>query len=383
VPVLHLEGHDHEPEVHWGNAFRRDLLAWYERSARPLPWRESRDPYRILVSEVMLIQTTVAAVTPFYRRFLALFPDVQTLARATDTEVLKAWEGLGYYRRARQLHAAARMIVEKHGGVVPPDRQLLRELPGVGRYIAGAVLSFAYDLPEPILEANSQRVLARILALREDMQAHSSQQRLWKAAERLVPARESGRFNQALIDLGALICTPRSPSCLLCPLASLCAARRLGLQDALPVIARRPPPLAVTEACALVLSQDRLLVLQRGEGGLWSNFWEFPTVNLDGADPAGRSFGHRVGLAEGIARLSGIEAEVGPEIKTLTYTVTRHRVRLRIHRARAIAGMIKPGPGFRDACWATPGMLAELPLGSAARRLVRWINQDPRQLETA
>ncbi len=159
-------------------------------------------------------------------------------------------------------------------------------------------------------------------------------------------------------------------------------ARRLGLQDELPVIARKPPLLAVTEACALVLRQGALLVLQRSERGLWPNFWEFPTINLDGADHAGRSFGQRVGLAEGIVRLTGIEAEVGSEIKTITYTVTKHRVRLKVHRARAIAGRIKPGPGFRDARWATPSMLAELPLGSAARRLVQWINQDPRQLQT-
>jgi A/G-specific adenine glycosylase len=372
-----------EENADWIEAVRRELLAWYDRSGRQLPWRESLDAYRILVSEMMLVQTTVAAVAPFFRRFVDRFPDPQSLASAGEDEVLKAWEGLGYYRRARHLHAAVRVIVDKHGGEVPRHRAFLQELPGVGRYIAGAVLSFAYNLPEPILEANSQRVLARLHALRQDVQATSSQQWLWKAAERLVPSQEAGRFNHALMDLGALVCTPRSPACLVCPLASLCAARRLGLQDVLPVIARKPPPLAVTEACALVQSRDCLLVLQRKEGGLWSNFWEFPTVNLDGADPAGRSFGQRVDLAEGIARLTGIKVELGPEIKNLTYTVTKHRVSLRVHRARAISGEIQPGPGFRDARWASRSMLADLPLGSAARRLVNWINQEPGRLETA
>src|SRR3954453_2619933 len=221
---------DRDPQ--WVARVRRKLADWYEHGHRDLPWRRTRDPYRILVAELMLVQTTVAAVIPYSERFLARFPDVKALAEADEADVLKAWEGLGYYRRARQLQAAARMIVQRHGGVMPRDRELVRELPGVGRYIAGAILSFAFDLPEPIVEANSQRVLARLLAWPEDLKSSSSQARLWKAAERLVPAHDAGAFNQALMDLGALICTPRSPSCLICPVAASCLARRHGLQDA-------------------------------------------------------------------------------------------------------------------------------------------------------
>jgi A/G-specific adenine glycosylase len=326
---------------------------------------------------MMLVQTTVTAVVPYFSRFLERFPDPQSLASADEVEVLRAWEGLGYYRRARQLHAAARLLVERHGGRVPQDPEAVRALPGVGRYISGAILSFAYDRPEPILEANSQRVLTRLLAVQEDLAAPSAQAGLWSAAERLVPPRGAGRFNQALIELGALVCTPRAPRCLVCPLTTLCAARRLGLQDSLPLVARRPPALAVSEACALVVQNDRLLILQRNEGGLWAGFWEFPTINLEGADPAGRSFGHRVSLAEGIKRLTGIRAAVGPEIKTLTYSVTKHRVCLSVHRARALSGKLKPGAGFREALWATNSELADLPLGSVARRLATWIGQDP------
>ncbi len=233
----------------------------------------------------MLVQTTVTAVIPYFERFLARFPDLKALAEADEADVLKAWEGLGYYRRARQLQAAARMIVERHAGVMPRDRDLVRELPGVGRYIAGAILSFAFDLPEPIVEANSQRVLARLLAWQEDLKTSSSQARLWKAAERLVPAHDAGAFNQALMDLGALICTPRSPSCLLCPVATSCLARRQGLQDHLPVVTAKPPPLAVAEACALVVREGRLLFVRREAKGLWAGFWEFPTIHLAGADP--------------------------------------------------------------------------------------------------
>ncbi len=171
---------------------------------RTLPWRADRDPYRILVSELMLVQTTVTAVIPYFERFLRRFPDIRSLAEADEAEVLKAWEGLGYYRRARQLHAAARQVVREHGGTIPDDPVAVRALPGVGRYIAGAVLSFAFDRPEPIVEANSQRVLARLLALREDVKATATRERIWQAAQRLVPERGAGDFNQALMDLGRI-----------------------------------------------------------------------------------------------------------------------------------------------------------------------------------
>src|SRR5262245_37457565 len=187
---------------------------------------------------MMLVQTTVTAVVPYFESFLRRFPDVRALSEAEETEVLKAWEGLGYYRRARQLQAAARMIVEKYGGEMPRDRDAIRGLPGVGRYISGAILSFAFDLPEPIVEANTQRVLVRLLAWPEELRAASTQATLWRAAERLVPSIGAGAFNQALMDLGALICTPRTPSCLICPLAASCEARARGLQDALPVVDR-------------------------------------------------------------------------------------------------------------------------------------------------
>ena len=172
----------------------------------------------------------------------------------------------------------------------PDDPAAVRALPGVGRYIAGAILSFAFDRPEPIVEANSQRVLARLLAIKENLKTASTQARIWQAAERLVPGSGAGTFNQALMELGALVCTPREPSCLVCPLSALCEARRLGLQDRLPITTPKPRPLAVTEACAIVVGEGKVLIVQRGRGGLWEQFWEFPTIHVDGVDPAGRSF---------------------------------------------------------------------------------------------
>jgi A/G-specific adenine glycosylase len=357
------------------------LLAWYAEARRDLPWRTDRDAYRILVSELMLVQTTVAAVIPYFERFLSRFPNPEALAAADESEVLKAWEGLGYYRRARQLHAAARVIVREHGGAIPDDPAAVRALPGVGRYIAGAILSFAFDRPEPIVEANSQRVLARLLAVRQDLKLASTRERIWDAARRIVPRRDAGKFNQALMDLGALVCTPREPACLVCPLLKLCEARRLGLQDRLPVTTPKPAPEAVTEACAVVVRDGQVLVVQRGRGGLWEEFWEFPTVHVSGADPAGRpATSPTVDLAEGIRMITGSRVRSGPPVKMIRYSVTKHRVELFVHLARALSATLKPGPGHVDARWVAPGALGEYTFSSAGRRVIAWINQNPAAL---
>jgi A/G-specific adenine glycosylase len=364
---------DHEDSIDldraWVERIRQRLIAWYEEGHRDLPWRASRDPYRVLVSEMMLVQTTVAAVVPFYARFLARFPDVGALAEADEAEVLKCWEGLGYYRRARQLHAAARAIVVEHGGVFPDDPAALRALPGVGRYIAGAILSFAFGRPAAIVEANTQRVLARWLAWSEDLKTSRSQARLWQAAERLVPESDPGTFNQAFMELGAVVCIPRSPLCLVCPVARDCRARIRGIEGRLPFVSPKPPPLTVTEACALVERQGRWLIVQRAPGGLWERFWEFPTVHLAGADPAGRSLGPAVELADGVRRLTGIEARIGPLVETIRYSVTRHRVELHAYQAVGLSGSPTPGPGLVQAAWVVPEVLMNYPFGSAGRRL--------------
>jgi A/G-specific adenine glycosylase len=353
------------------------LTAWYGEARRDLPWRTDRDAYRILVSELMLVQTTVAAVIPFFETFLSRFPNLGALAAANETDVLKAWEGLGYYRRARQLHATARAICHQHDGTIPDDPAAVRALPGVGRYIAGAILSFAFDRPEPIVEANSQRVLARLLAVRQDLKKASTGERIWQAAGHLVPAQGAGTFNQALIELGALVCTPREPACLVCPLSGLCEARRLGLQDRLPVTTPKPPPAAVTEAGAVVMREGRVLIVQRGLGGLWEQFWEFPTVHVAGVDPAGRpSTSPAVDLAEGIKCLTGVRVRIGPPIKTIRYSVTNHRVELIVHLAKALSATPQPGPGIVDARWVEPGKLGEYTFSAAGRRLIAWINHD-------
>ncbi len=358
----------------WVEAIRAKLVAWYASARRDLPWREDRDPYRILVSETMLVQTTVTAVVPFFARFLARFPTIEALAAADEAEVVKAWEGLGYYRRARQLHAAAKAVVSEFGGVIPDDPDALLSLPGVGRYIAGAVLSFAFDRPAPIVEANTQRVLTRWLAWRGDLKASATQARLWEAAGRLVPPTGAGTFNQAFMELGALICTPKAPLCLVCPVAVECQARALGLQDALPVTTPKPPPLDSVEVAALVVREGRVLIVERGSGGLWAGFWEFPTIHRSGADPAGRSFaGESIDLAEGVRRLTGVRAEVGPVVQRFKYGVTRHRVSLDAHRARGLSDSLTPGAGMARAAWEHRANLANYPFSAAGRRLIGWV----------
>ncbi len=361
----------------WLLRVREKLVTWYRSAGRSLPWRETHDPYRILVSEFMLVQTTVTAVIPFYARFLARFPTIEALASAEEADVLKAWEGLGYYRRARQLHAAAKIVVNEHGAIFPRDPVAIRALPGVGRYIAGAILSFAFDQPAPIVEANTQRVLARWLAWPEDLQTTRAQTRLWDAATRLVPAQNAGEFNQAFMDLGALVCVPRAPLCLTCPVASECQARASGQQDRLPVVRARPTPKAVAEACVLIRRGDQYLILKRGAGRLWEHFWEFPTLHIAGADPAGRSLGAEIKLAEGLSQLTGVQVELGPVATSIQFGVTTHRVKLDVHEADWVAGEVAIASGWVEAAWVVPHHLVDYPLGSATRRIVAWLLARP------
>src|SRR5262245_49092677 len=239
-------------------ALVKNLLAWFQRNARDLPWRRTRDLYAIWISEIMLQQTQVATVIPYWKRFLARFPDVASLAAADEHEVLRLWEGLGYYRRARQLHAAARQIVKHHAGNFPASYEAVRSLPGIGRYTAGAILSIGLDQRLPILEANTVRVLSRLTAYRGDIASTAGQKHLWTVAESILPARRCGAFNQALMELGSQICTPRSPECQRCPVAELCAAREQNLVSRIPRPAKQTNYVDVTELAVVIRSGNRV-----------------------------------------------------------------------------------------------------------------------------
>lgn len=251
---------------------RKALLEWYSCYQRDLPWRKTQDPYRILVSEIMLQQTQVARVRQYYERFLERFPTLEELARAPLEEVLKAWEGLGYYARARHLHRAAQIIVRDYNGKIPQEREKLLKLPGIGRYTAGAVLSIAFGKDEPVVDANVRRVLPRLFALRD---VHT-QTELEELARALLPPGQAGLFNQALMDLGATICLAREPRCLICPLTKLCEARRLGIQNELPKHSKARPKPHYDVAVGIIWRDDKILITKRPNDGLLGGLWEFP-----------------------------------------------------------------------------------------------------------
>jgi A/G-specific adenine glycosylase len=217
-----MQGRQSTPPVRW---FQQRLLAWYRLNGRRLPWRRTRNPYRILVSEIMLQQTQVERVKAYYREFVQRYPTFEDLAEASEPAVRESWEGLGYYARARNLHATARRVVTEHGGKLPADPALIRQLPGIGRYTAGAVLSIAYGRGEPILDTNAARVLSRVFAVSRRGGKSAMQRRLWQLAARVTPATGAGDFNQAIMDLGATVCRARNPQCPVCPMQRKCRAR--------------------------------------------------------------------------------------------------------------------------------------------------------------
>jgi A/G-specific adenine glycosylase len=352
---------------------RRRLLAWFAAARRDLPWRRSRDPYPIWVSEVMLQQTTVAAVVPYFERFLTAFPTLRALVAAPEQDVLRLWEGLGYYRRARDLHRAARQLAATGADTIPDNPEAVRQLPGMGRYTLGAVLSQAFDRRLPILEANSLRVLCRLFGRLDDPRRGPAQRWLWQVAEDLLPAKCVGDFNQALMELGALVCTPAAPRCGDCPLAADCVARRLGLQAAIP--AKAPPP-AITEIreAAVVIRRDsKVLLVQRPESASrWANMWEFPHGPLD----EGESY---EAAAIRLARdLAGPDVALGPELLTLRHSITRYHITMACFEAESAAGAFR-SDFYRQGLWVAPERLADYPVSAPQRRLAKALIAPQRQ----
>jgi A/G-specific adenine glycosylase len=344
----------------------RRLLPWFRRHQRDLPWRHDRDPYRIWVSEVMLQQTQAATVIAYFERFLRAFPTVAALAAAEEQEVLRLWEGLGYYRRARDLHRAAREIVTRHNGHFPEDPVLLGRLPGLGRYTRNAVLSQAFDRRLPILEANSQRVLSRLFGRTEDPRRPAARQWLWQAAEDILPNRDVGAFNQALMELGALVCTPTAPRCDECPLAARCVARQLGRQESIP--ARTPPPqvVAVQESAVVVRRGLEVLFVQRPAGGRWAGMWEFPH------GPLLQGESHEAAASRLLQQLTGLHAKVGSEMLTIRHSITRYRITLTCFEAEYVGGEFQ-SRFYAEGRWLPLADLAAYPVSSPQRRLARFL----------
>jgi A/G-specific adenine glycosylase len=270
--------------AHATKKFQRRLRSWFRAHRRELPWRASRDPYRVWVAEIMLQQTRIAAVLPYYERFLKHFPAVESLARAPQAKVLRLWSGLGYYSRARNLHRAAKEIVSRHGGEFPRSLDEALALPGIGRYTAAAVLSIAYDEPLAVLDGNVARVLARLVAMRGDLRAPGRWRALGDLSQQLLARESPGDWNQALMELGEVVCTPQNPRCAACPVARACRTRALGLTGKIPAPRRKRAPVKVRIAAAILCDPRGRTILVRDPGAhdqvLFSRMWQFPAVEV-------------------------------------------------------------------------------------------------------
>ncbi len=339
------------------------LHDWFRSNARILAWRQDRDPYRIWLSEVMLQQTRVDQAGGYFDRFLARFPTLEVLAGADIDEVLRLWEGLGYYARARNLHKAAREMIDKYGGV-PSDPAHLRALPGIGEYTAAAVLSIAFDAPYAAVDGNVTRVLARAFAVDTDVRTSAARRHIAVLAQSVLDANHPGLHNQAMMELGASICLPKSPRCSRCPIQSACAAFAQGAPERYPVKSRRPPIPHYDVVVALVGdAEGRLLITRRPEDAMLGGLWEFP----------GGKRGSEESLQEACRRELreelGIDVEVGAEVHSLSHAYTHFRITLHAYRCRLVVGHPAPKNGM-PAMWVHPDELPSFAFPRANRRLI-------------
>jgi A/G-specific adenine glycosylase len=317
--------------------FQRSLLRWYSKTGRDLPWRRTRDPYAILVSEFMLQQTQVTTVSPYYKQWLRRFPDFVALARASESEVLHAWQGLGYYARARNLHTSAKLVVDRHTDRFPKSIEEMRRLPGVGKYTAHAVATFAFGQPAAIVEANTSRVLARLFNLRIPIDSTGGRNELWNHAARLVPGKNSSTYNSALLDLGALICLPRHPKCSVCPVKRFCRAKN---PRSLPIKRAPSATQKLIEKHILVARDNKILLTKAATR--WRGMWTLPPLQLD--------------------RLK--RSSLGRPIHTSVFPFTNHRITLQIFRGgqRRI--------DHRHQRWFLERELQSIPIPSPHRRAI-------------
>lgn len=364
------------------------LIDWYAHSARDLPWRRTREPYRILVSEVMLQQTRVEAVRDRYDQFLARFPDLESLAGAHEDEVLAAWSGLGYYRRARSLHRLARQLVREGDGRLPTDPEGLRRLPGIGDYTSAAVASIAFGVPALTVDGNVARVLSRLLALYDDARRAPVRRRLESDMAASLRAHAPGDLNQALMELGARVCLPTSPRCALCPCARHCRARELGVQEQLPP-RRKTTVREVEEAAAVIERRGRYLLFRGQRPGVLQSMWEFPTLDSRLRDvavheaPADKAADEAADEPADDDRLAaqlrshleelGIATRTGARIGTIRHGITDRRIRCHVYRAalkRQPARGSPAQPERVDAAWHAAPEVAKLPIAASTRRIL-------------
>ncbi len=343
--------------------FPKALLKWYSTNRRDLPWRESRNPYHILVSEIMLQQTQVDTVIPYYHRFLETFPSFETLAKAPLDKVLKLWEGLGYYSRARNLHALAKAVVKQHHGKLPNDVAALRELPGIGPYTAGAIMSIAFNKDFAVLDGNVQRVLARHYGWTHDLKTSDSQKKLWETAESLVPKGEAGDYNQAVMDLGATICTPKNALCDDCPVVSDCVANKRNLTDQIPLRRKTKTIPHYPIGAGVIWKGKQLLISQRPLEGLLGGLWEFP----GGKQNPGESLPQCV--QREIEEELGIQVEVGAKLAKVDHAYSHFKITLHAYTCHYLSGTPQ-ALGCKTWRWITPTELKKFAFPAANQPII-------------
>jgi len=356
--------------------FRAGLLGWFAANARDLPWRRTLDPYHVWLSEIMLQQTQMDRAVLYFERFLARFPDVSSLALAHEDEVLKLWEGLGYYSRARNLMAAARVILNGHGGVFPATFEAVRALPGVGPYTAGAVMSVAYNDHRPAVDANVERVLSRVLDIDRPVSEPAVKRRILAAAWELVPPGESRAFNQGLMELGALICAPRKPDCPRCPVSGLCLARERGTALSRPVPTAKPETVRVDMACGVLVTGGQVFIQKRRRGDVWPGLWEFPGGVMEPGETP------EAAMVREFREETELRVRPVGKIAVVRTSYTRYRITLHGYFCQAEPGQ-DPASDYRlheadEARWVPPVGLRAFAFPSGHARLVARMLTDVR-----
>jgi A/G-specific adenine glycosylase len=342
---------------------RRAVLKWYQRHRRDLPWRRSRDPYRVWVSEIMLQQTQVETVRRHFLRFLRRFPCVRALAEAPADAMMKAWEGLGYYARARNLHRAAKIVSSEFGGRLPEAPEDLMKLPGIGQSTAGAISSIAFGRDAPVLDGNVARVLCRVFRLRANPRESRTRRKLWAIARELLPPNRAGDFNQALMDLGATACVPRNPRCGVCPLAPFCLARAHGEQEKLPLRTRRKPLPHYDVAVGVIRRGGRLLIDRRKPEGLLGGLWEFPGGKRKGNETLERC------IAREVREELGVSVKVLHPLVSVGHAYTHFRITLHVYECRYLCGRPR-AIGCADWRWVRPNELDGYAFPAANRKVI-------------
>lgn len=344
--------------------FSPRLLEWYEQNARSLPWRGHTDPYAIWVSEIMLQQTRVDTVIPYFLRWMEIFPTVNALAAAPEDSVLKAWEGLGYYSRARSLHRAAQRVVSEHDSQVPRDHETLTRLPGIGAYTAAAIASIAFGQDCAVVDGNVKRVLARLLPYTLAVNTLTAEKELRAIAQDLLPAGRAGDYNQALMELGALICLPRNPKCAECPVSSLCTAFSQSRQTELPVMREKTPLPHYIVTAGILRQDDKVLIARRPSSGLLGGMWEFPGGKLETGET------HAQALARELAEELGITTVPGELLGKYNHAYTHFKVTLYAYHAQITDGEVRLLEAS-DARWVSLSELDQYPMGKIDRMISR------------